>query len=229
MKKRLIQEGKTKTIYKVHVEACVELDEELDIEADDEDEAISEAEDEAYDMLDDLDISVDVLGKEVIEEPAVYKIELEPGEYAIISAELIDYAIVSSSRELRRLLRLDPFDGKEFLFRAPGSGVGIFDSEKTDIYGALDKGAYVIPCISIELSDALSAQDRKDVLNSPKLSLNGKEFYRLEMEPEGESVFIPLEPIGMCAFRKDVSAADASSYEASDVKKLIEEWRKRIF
>ncbi len=233
MKKHLIQKGKKKTVYKVHVEAFAELDEELAIEADDEDDAINEAEDRAYDMLNDLDISVDVLGKEVIKEPAVYDFELESGEYTVTSAELIDYAIVSNARELRRLLHLDSFDrtkpdDKEYLFKTPGRGVGILNSQMTSIYGALDKEAYILPCISFVPSNTISAQDQKDILNSPKLSLNGKEFYRLEVEPEGKSVFIPSEPIGKSAFRKDVSAADASSYEASDVKKMIDEWKKTI-
>ena len=233
MIRHLIKEGKSRIVYKVHVEASVELDEDLSIEADDEDEAINEAEAEAYDMLTDPDIFTEVLGKEVVEEPAVYEYELESGEYTITAAELIDYNIVINSREFRRLFRptrpvsVEP-DNKEYLFRTPGSGVGIFDSYKIDIYGALGQEAYVIPYISIALSDNISVQDQEDILASPELVLNGNKLYRIEIETDGNYFFIPKEPIGKCAFRKDISAEDASSYGDSDVKRMIDAWTKSI-
>ena len=233
MIRHLIREGKTRIVYKVHVEASVELDEDLTIEADDEDEAINEAEAEAYDMLTEPDIFTEVLGKEVVEEPAVYEFELESGEYTVTAVELIDYNIVSNSKEFHRLFRStksvsEDLYSKEYLFRTPGGGVGIFDSHKIDIYGALDQEAYVIPYISIALSDNISAQDQEDILASPKLSLSGHEFYRIEIETDGNSLFVPKESIGKCAFRKDISAEDASSYGASDVKRMIDAWTKSI-
>lgn len=236
MEKHLIREGKTRTVYKIHVEANVELDEELFIEADDEDDALNEAETEGYDMLDDIDIFTEVLGVEVVEDPAVYEYELEPGEYTITSAELIDYDIVRNSREFIEAFHpgssgrapIHQPENRDYLFTTPGGGVGILNSDEVNIYGALDREGYIIPCISISLSDEFSAQDQKDIMAGPKLTLNGKTFCRIEIETEGKFCYIPKEPIGKCAFRKEISAEDASSYAASDVKKMIDEWAEGL-
>ena len=227
--KKTIVGTKKQGVFTIRVGISLDYEEEYTIEAESEEEAILEAEEEFWDSIDPGDYSESEVVSEDVATKTIYSYELDSGEYSVKSAELIDYSIVSNTYGSRQPFKPEWFtkEGEKFLFKPPGKGVGTFSDKGLDIYGVIDEEAYVIPYISIALSDEFSNDEKEEIRNAPKITLNGTEFLGFEGNG-GERLFVPAVPIGVCAFRKDTKAEDANEYEASDVKKMIDQWARSI-
>ncbi len=147
---------------------------------------------------------------------------LEVTEVTLLSAD--EAAKGTPKRTLKRLLKLKNRGG--WWLCSPG----LFDFDAACVrddaacvrgdYGNVDSlGCPVRDTLGVRPALRVKDLSSLNLKTGAVVSINGRDYYVIP----GDTL-LSKECIGECSFREDWRAADANNYEASDVKKFVDNW-----